>query len=161
MDADNATAEPAPAPAASPEAPLFAYLASHDAPCPICGYNLRQLTRDVCPECGQRFHLSIGATRPPFAAFLMFLMPPLMVGGASLVMLAILAVLFARHQLGRGMPKVVWVLIALGLLDLVLAYFLYRRRVWFLRRPRTQRYACVAASWLVQIAAIALSLTFA
>jgi predicted Zn-ribbon and HTH transcriptional regulator len=30
-----------------------AYLAEHDVECPACGYNLRGLPDDVCPECGE------------------------------------------------------------------------------------------------------------
>jgi ribosomal protein L37E len=31
---------------------LREYLAGRDAPCPRCGYNLRDLKDEVCPECG-------------------------------------------------------------------------------------------------------------
>jgi hypothetical protein len=31
---------------------LRRYLADHDVPCPACGYNLRGLEGEVCPECG-------------------------------------------------------------------------------------------------------------
>lgn len=32
---------------------LRRYLADHDAPCPACGYNLRGLEGETCPECGE------------------------------------------------------------------------------------------------------------
>ncbi len=32
--------------------PLRAYLAENDASCPRCRYNLRGVTRAICPECG-------------------------------------------------------------------------------------------------------------
>jgi hypothetical protein len=37
--------------------PLESYLAAHDEPCPKCGYNLRGLRGDTCPECGTRINL--------------------------------------------------------------------------------------------------------
>lgn len=37
--------------------PLIAYLAAHDAPCPGCGYNLRGLQTNSCPECGRTLSL--------------------------------------------------------------------------------------------------------
>jgi len=37
--------------------PLITYLATHDAPCPGCGYNLRGLSGSTCPECGRAIHL--------------------------------------------------------------------------------------------------------
>lgn len=40
-----------------PLGPLVAYLADHDAPCPGCHYNLRNLTTAVCPECGAKLTL--------------------------------------------------------------------------------------------------------
>ena len=32
--------------------PLITYLATHDAPCPGCWYNLRGIDQPICPECG-------------------------------------------------------------------------------------------------------------
>ena len=45
-----------------PPAPdLLSFLASHDAPCPVCSYNLRGLQTDSCPECGAHLHLQVGS----------------------------------------------------------------------------------------------------
>ena len=46
------------------------FLAGRDAPCPNCGYNLRDLTGDRCPECGQALILRIQLAEPKMAAFL-------------------------------------------------------------------------------------------
>jgi hypothetical protein len=43
---------------------LAPYLSDQDHPCPTCGYNLRGLTRDTCPECSQVLRLSIHVERP-------------------------------------------------------------------------------------------------
>ena len=43
---------------------LVEFLATRDAPCPLCGYNLHGLTRDICPECGRQLQLSVGLTDP-------------------------------------------------------------------------------------------------
>ena len=43
--------------------PLTAYLSTHDAPCPGCGYSLRGLASDICPECGRS--LAIGELNTP------------------------------------------------------------------------------------------------
>lgn len=37
------------------------YLADRDSPCPTCGYNLRGLDSDKCPECGEPAALVIVA----------------------------------------------------------------------------------------------------
>ena len=39
---------------------LRQYLANRDAPCPNCGYNLRNLTGEACPECGETLYLGLG-----------------------------------------------------------------------------------------------------
>jgi hypothetical protein len=140
----------------STEALLYQYLQCFDAPCPVCGYNLRQLTCDICPECGRQFRLAIGATQPQFAAFLFFLMPPIMTGGLSLTILASMLADLVRHGGIRIVPIALWGLIALGFLDLAGVFVLYRRRSWFLRKPRPRRYLWVVASWLMHSAAVSL-----
>ncbi|MEO1534087.1 MAG: hypothetical protein AAFS11_00810 [Planctomycetota bacterium] len=37
------------------DADVIEYLATHDAACPTCGYQLRALSKTRCPECGKRF----------------------------------------------------------------------------------------------------------
>lgn len=38
---------------------LTHYLAGRDVPCPTCGYNLRDLRGDQCPECGHSLEVTI------------------------------------------------------------------------------------------------------
>src|SRR5256885_16796049 len=45
---------------------LLEFLREHEAPCPVCGYNLKALTRPICPECGQGLVLAVGAARLRF-----------------------------------------------------------------------------------------------
>jgi hypothetical protein len=42
-----------------PRPALASFLAEHDAPCPLCGYNLRGVESDRCPECGERLELGL------------------------------------------------------------------------------------------------------
>lgn len=49
---------------------LAAFLATRDAPCPVCGYNLRSLLTDRCPECGRHLVLAVGTTEPKLGAFI-------------------------------------------------------------------------------------------
>ena len=51
---------------ADPHELLRSFLADRDQPCPSCGYNLRGLTTNHCPECA--VPLGIGLTvRPPLS----------------------------------------------------------------------------------------------
>jgi hypothetical protein len=49
---------------------LFLYLQAHDAPCPVCGYNLHALTEPRCPECGHAVRLRVAAKVPHLRAWL-------------------------------------------------------------------------------------------
>ncbi len=53
--------------------PLVQFLATRDAPCPKCGYNLRSVQSPTCPECGLQLTLSLIPDRPsvtPWCALL-------------------------------------------------------------------------------------------
>lgn len=43
---------------------LRSFLAERDEPCPNCGYNLRGLTTDVCPECRHELVLGVRVREP-------------------------------------------------------------------------------------------------
>ncbi len=53
-----------------PSSLLPTYLATRDEPCPSCGYNLRALKTDRCPECNQQLVLCVGLAEPRMAAFI-------------------------------------------------------------------------------------------
>lgn len=38
---------------------LLAFLASHDAACPVCSHGLRGITAPICPECGSPLRLEV------------------------------------------------------------------------------------------------------
>ncbi len=42
---------------------LLELLRDHDAACPVCGYNVRSLTRPICPECRHELVLTVGVLR--------------------------------------------------------------------------------------------------
>jgi hypothetical protein len=47
---------------------LQMYLVDRDVPCPSCGYNLRNLAGEVCPECGEGIALRVNVLEPRQAA---------------------------------------------------------------------------------------------
>lgn len=50
---------------------LREFLADRDAPCPGCGYNLRGLRSDRCPECSQELELRVGLAEPKMRLWLL------------------------------------------------------------------------------------------
>ena len=72
-DADDTSPPAEPSTVASPDdhdALLRAYLAERDVPCPLCGYNLRTLSTQHCPECGKELELRVGLVEPNLGAYL-------------------------------------------------------------------------------------------
>ena len=61
------------------------HLARHDADCPNCGYNLRNLASDRCPECGTAVELRVGYRDAHSALWLAALVPATLVAGVGLL----------------------------------------------------------------------------
>jgi hypothetical protein len=68
-------------------AALSTFLADRDAPCPCCGYSLRGLTSDRCPECNESLALRVGLAEPRLAMFIAGLLGPAAWSGFFLVVL--------------------------------------------------------------------------
>lgn len=54
----------------TPESPLVEYLKERDEACPSCGYNLRGLRSEHCPECHEALVLRIGLAEPKQGTFI-------------------------------------------------------------------------------------------
>jgi len=86
---------------------LLAFVASHDAACPLCRYNLRGLTRATCPECGQGLSLRVGLTEPFLAAWIVMMVAVSACAGFGLF--CIVGVL--NHGFPSADPHVVLIMI--------------------------------------------------
>lgn len=78
-------------PAAADDVLLRTYLHEREAPCPRCGYNLRDLQADGCPECGEQLVLQLGAARQPIRLLITGLIGLMVGGGFSLMCLGFIA----------------------------------------------------------------------
>jgi hypothetical protein len=71
-------------PSATEEDLLLAYLKDRDAACPLCGYNVRNLTIPRCPECGRELRLHVGLADPFLAAWILSMTAVALAAGAGL-----------------------------------------------------------------------------
>ena len=104
-------------PAGVPETRLLTeYLATRDAACPLCGYNLRGLTSPRCPECGRRLRLSIGLTEPYLGAWVLMAAATCAAGGTG--------VFFTLMVAAAGWPQVYGSEAKTFFLNIALLYFM-------------------------------------
>ncbi len=133
---------------------LVEYLEANDAPCPICGYNLHQLTTTTCPECGRGFILEVGSASPYFGQYIAFLVP--------FIATATIGVFFACLVLFWGTPGSwgPYILMLASGVDLILLTYWYKKRVRFHRRTDGAKFRLIVASWLIHLAIVALGTFF-
>lgn len=137
---------------------LLAFLREHDADCPVCGYNLRALTRPVCPECGHDLVLTVGTARLRLAWLLAAVAPGFFSGIAAFF---VLIPIVARLVVGDGRMSP-----ALNALDLfgwcsgAAAVVLARKRHRFLAMPLARQRNWAITVWLFHVAALAAFIVF-
>lgn len=138
--------------AADNDAMLTRFIASRDTPCPVCGYNLRGLLGNRCPECGRMLVLAVGTTEPRLAAFIAGLVGLSSGLGFSALLLVYLLfeAMFGRRGFSPRMLEVA--LLVMGALvgaAGVWAWVRMRKRLGRLREAA--KWGWVGAAWLIGI----------
>ncbi len=133
---------------------LLEFVRGRDCSCPVCRYNLRDLTHPVCPECGCELRLQVG-TVIPRVGLLLWAMGPLMIGAG-------LGAIFGIVALAAGFPSGwgFYVLLSLGILDLVACFAVYRGRHHFLRSSRRIQAAIILLDWAFHVLVVSVSIVF-
>lgn len=135
---------------------LLEFLRENDAACPVCGYNIRALTRPVCPECRQELSLSVGATRVRFGLLLAALVPGFFCGiAACFVAIPTVAVYFEDGIVVWPFAGAVIFGWCSGMFAIALAFGKWKgRRVRnrFIALPVRSQRSIVLIIWLVHIA---------
>ncbi len=124
---------------------LLAFLHGRDAPCPLCGYNLRDMAEPRCPECGQALELTVGTPQVRFGWFLTMLAPSLFSGIAAVLMLIMLVIEITANP--GPLPPMIWMVELFGVASGVAGVVLLRNRFRFLRLPKRAQVAWAAATW--------------
>ncbi len=134
---------------------LTRFLSERDAACPLCGYALRGLTGEVCPECGDRLVLKVGLAEPQLAWFIAGLIG---LGGgfgfdAILIGYAGIDTLVDFQGGSLSLYQLMPLLLGFGVLGLLLF-------AWIRSRRRLGR-APLAIRWSLSLVTFLLSLSFA
>lgn len=132
---------------------LLEFLRDHDAACPVCGYNVRALTKPICPECKQELVLTVGVTRLGLGWLLSAVAPGFFSGIAAFF---VLIPIVGQTFWGNGRPEPLIIALDLfgwfsGIFAITLAW---RWRIRFLALQRKHQRWIAILIWLIHIAAL-------
>jgi hypothetical protein len=132
---------------------LRSYLAERDIPCPVCGYNLRNLHSDRCPECGRGLMLQVGTTEPRMGAFITGLVGLAAgIGWNSFLLLWTLFVTIVRgRQFNRDMQTVLYIAIPCVAASGIGLSFWMRKRHWVRTRSERQQWLFAGLMWVPNV----------
>ena len=128
---------------------LAHFLATHNAECPLCGYNLRALTSPRCPECGRELRLTVGLAAPYLRAWIVLAAATCAAGGTGLFFMLMIAV--------AGWPRVWGSAVKTFFMNASLIYFMCgvpAAAAVLLARRRLMRLP-TGRQWLLAWAAVA------
>ncbi len=135
---------------------LRLFLEGRDTSCTRCGYNLRDLSGDNCPECGGRLVLRLNTAEPSMAAVIAGLIGLSMGTGVCLVSFLADAYWSLQPRFeGAGVSG--WEVVAEAVVAFygALAIFLWVHNWrWLQRRPWPLRCALAIACWICAVAAV-------
>lgn len=150
--------EGATTPPSRAEEMLLDFLREHDAACPVCGYNVRALTRPICPECAHELTLTVGAARLRLGWLLAAVAPGFFSGIAAFFLLM---PILGQLLFGNGGWQLLVVAVDLfGWCSGVFAIIIAVRRIRFITRPRVVQRWWAISIWGVHVAALGLFILF-
>ena len=129
---------------------LLRFLQGRDHACPKCSYNLRNLTRPICPECGEALALTVG--RRNFRDSLIFLvLAPCIFSSICTILLN---GLIGYIWYGDGVPPPMWVwgVDAFGLSSGIGGLLLFVKRRAFMKLDRGVQLLWALLAWAIHIA---------
>jgi hypothetical protein len=130
------------------------FLRERDVPCPRCGYNLRNLVGQRCPECGDELVLRVNLSEPKMGAFLTGLVGLASGAGFSgLLALYGLIMITIHDRSMRGFFSSFMIVTAGGLLVLGLGLAIWiRSRSYIRRQPSSRQWWLAVGCWCLVLA---------
>jgi hypothetical protein len=126
------------------------FLHERDVRCPVCGYNLRGVASDHCPECGARLDLRVGSIDLKLGPWLLAVISVALPMGFTgvLTVIGLIGSKVSAQWRSRD-----WLIVAIlaGITAALagLLWHLIRRRAGFMRRPRASQWREAAAIAIV------------
>ena len=138
---------------------LLEFLRRRTIRCPKCDYNLRDLTRPVCPECGEELTLTVGRRKVRDTLLFVTLAPCIFSGIAAVLFSSVIAwvVVIEREP---GLPVEMWVVLAFGWISGLGGLLLFFRRSRFIKLDRNTQWMWALGLWAVHVAAFALLIAY-
>ncbi len=129
---------------------LLRFVAHRDHACPQCDYNLRDLTRPICPECGEELKLTVG--RRHFRDSLLFLvLAPCIFSSMCMILLNGLIAYVWYNE--KGLPPMwVWGVDGFGLSSGLGGLLLFLKRRAFTKLDRGVQLFWALLVWGIHIA---------
>ena len=125
---------------------LLQFLHERDHACPRCGYNLRNLTQPVCPECRETLNLKVGVQRVRLLWLLLAIAPSIFCAiavGLGFVM----SILHGPPPVDPEAVLVILFLLISGSLGVALGV----RHTWFLRLSDSTQIGIAVTTWAVHL----------
>ncbi|QYK47242.1 MAG: hypothetical protein KF838_10675 [Phycisphaeraceae bacterium] len=119
---------------------LREFLASNDAACPVCGYNLRGLLHQACPECNAPLSLGVTSENLSIGPWVLAIVSFAMAAGFDGVVATVLTVVMIANPPPIWLPYAVvgmFMTLAIASLACVLRIVRLRRR-WAFQTRRIQ-----------------------
>lgn len=129
--------------AAREQAALVQWLAEHDEPCPVCGYNVRALTVATCPECSAPLRLGVTSPQHLLGPWLLAIISCSLALGFDGVVMTLMSTAIVVELFVHGRFSAPYILVGTfvtlgGLSGGALWLLIARRRQWRMAQPNVQ-----------------------
>lgn len=138
---------------------LKTFLAERDEPCPNCGYNLRGLMSDTCPECRQELVLGVRVREPKHGPYITAVVGLACGAGFHVFLSAIVLinVIFGRSV--RDAEHLIY-LVIIDVLQAALLFLFIRFRKHMAKWNAPTRLSAAAAAWLATVCSVVITYFF-
>lgn len=139
---------------------LLEFVFDRDVPCPRCDYNLRALTKPVCPECREELRLTVGRAKMRFGMFLAAVIPGAF-SSICAILLLMMIIIEPLVQGGGKVPVEFIILDAFGWFSGLLTLGLFVQRHRFLNQSESKQKMWIAGIWIVHLIAFTILMILA